>query len=294
MKRVKQSITPTDKNGNAADPTAQANAGRIQTAAYQPIEPGYFNAVVTKIEIGKPYRAGAKGFPNPNSPDGKWNYEKIVPQFTLLNENGTQINRQDFTLGVYENEKFIRPDGKNQSPIWAGTQFLLTALGLFQADEKDATKFNLDVNFELVADRVVRVHTGLAAYAVTPRINLDSGNLDKLVAAIVGKPKYSFQEVLGAVEKFNTLGADALAKLPGISPELSEKIVEQRLSEAPDEATLKLKNTINSAYPLEEEEAEQNGWFYEKLTGSIFTTAAAWEQYQQLDEADRNYVAPSM
>lgn len=298
MARFATTVTAEDKDGNAVDLSAQhaATAGSTDSRAYQIVEPGYCYAVVDKIEVGKPYRGGwsKPPSPNPNSPDGKWNWEKIIPHFTLLNENGSKINRQDFTLGVYENGKFIRPDGAKQSPIMGIAQFFLTALGLFVADDKDPSKYKFDVNFSLVTDRVVRVRTGLAGYIKSPRFNVDGVKLHDILKTLAGTEKYTFSDIAALTAKFNELSEEELAKLPHVTPQIAAQIAEVRVGDTPEDSHLKLKNTIISAYPISEEDAAANGWFYEQLTGSVFTTAAAWETYMTLDEADRNHTEPEM
>lgn len=293
MPRFNTTVTAVDRDGAAVDLSAQASASSAaDSRAYAVIEPQYAFAVVTKIESGH-YRGGWSGHANTKSKDGKWNWEKIVPHFTLLNDNGTQINRQDFTLGVFEDNKFIRPDGNKQSPIMSGTQYLLTALGLFKASD-DPSKFSLDVNFDLIADRVVRVKTGNAGYIKNPRVNLDGDKLHKLLTSLAGTEKYSFSQMDDLLAKFNSADYEELITFTGITEQIAEQIIAVRNTEDAADADLKLKNFIVSVYPVSEKDAAEHNWFYAQDTGSVFTIAAAWEQYLVADEDDKNYVAPEM
>ena len=53
------------------------------------------------METGE-YQATWGAIKNPKSKDGKWTYLKLIPQVRLINENGTLINRQDYTFGVIQ------------------------------------------------------------------------------------------------------------------------------------------------------------------------------------------------
>lgn len=300
MPRFETTIEATDKDGKAVDLSAQANANGAQgdPKKYQTVKPDYYYAVVTGIDSGH-YSGKWGAFVNANSPDGKWNYEKIVPHFTLLNENGSEINRQDYTLGVYENGKFVRPDGKTQSPLMVSAQYLLTALGLFKGNEDDPSKFKLDVNFDLIKDRVVRVRTGISGYVKTPRLNFDEGQFVELMMALAGSETYTYEQVNGLVAKFNELDADALATVLGKVTKLynaptATDLVAARDGEGKEDAQLKTKNTISNVYAIKDEDAIANGWYYDYGTGGVFSVAAAWEQYIIADEEDRNYTPPAM
>lgn len=300
MTRYTTEISAVNGEGTAVDLSAKANVDRANGSPkkYSPVKPDYYYAVLTGIEYGKPYRGKWGAFINPNSPDGKWNYEKIVPKFTLLNDNNSEIERQDFTLGVLEAGKFVRPDGKKQSPIMVTAQYLLTALGLFKATE-DPAKFSLDVNFELVQDRVIRVRTGLAAYIKMPRMNLDEAQLHELLTALAGTDKYEYEEIEGLVAKFNEMNADQLTVVIGKvtrlynAPTMTD-LVAARDGEGKEDAMLRLKNTISNVYPIKQDDAVAHEWYYDQSTGGVFTVPQAWEQYIIADEEDRNYKEPAM
>jgi hypothetical protein len=178
-------------------------------------------------------------------------------------------------------------------------QYLLTALGLFKGNEDDPAKFKLDVNFDLIKDRVVRVRTGISGYVKTPRLNFDENQFVELMSALAGTESYTYDQVNGLVAKFNELDADALTTVLGKVTKLynaptATDLVAARIGEGKEDAQLKTKNTISNVYAIKDEDALAQGWYYDYGTGGVFTVAAAWEQYIIADEEDRNYVAPSM
>lgn len=106
---------------------------------FDPIKPGYYVAAITGAVEGT-YLAKFKNLP------GRWRYLKLTPEFVLLNENETIINRQDWTVGVIGSEDddennriLIRPDEDDTKPaLFAKTAFLLSAVGFVDEDENVA------------------------------------------------------------------------------------------------------------------------------------------------------------
>jgi len=160
------SFTDTD-----LDPTL-FESHDAQGGSFGPTEPGTYLALVKSVNKGMKvgldtYRAGGgkEVAPNPKSPDGKWEYRKVRPAVTLLNADRTQINRQDLTLGAFENGKFIRPDGvENKSPFFSGptgATSILIAIGVMAGkDGKFIGKFAP----EAVLNQIVSVSVSLCAW----------------------------------------------------------------------------------------------------------------------------------
>lgn len=114
--------------GSAASKVKDANAAS-DNAQYAVIEPGYYPAVVLKATEGR-FNSTMKG------QTGKFNYLKVTPDFQLLNENETRINRQDFTLGVVNDSGLLyRPDGDDSKPaLYSDAAFLIGAMGFKDED----------------------------------------------------------------------------------------------------------------------------------------------------------------
>lgn len=92
------------------------------------IEPGRYIARIVKAKQSK-FQGSFKG-------KGKFTYAKFTPEFELINDNQTLINRQDFVLGAVDDEGYLfRPDGDDSKPaLFAEAAFLIGAAG-FEDDE---------------------------------------------------------------------------------------------------------------------------------------------------------------
>lgn len=264
---------PVDSKGRPQDLDARTAAREVgESTSYAPVAPATYDAVVKSVELAS-YRGRATPA-NPNSEDGKWEYHKIIPDITLLNENGTQISRQDFTIGIMDNGKFIRPDGKAQSPIWMQGQWLLTALGCFKASETNPMDFTLDLDDETIADQLIRVKTGLAGYIKEPKLAFDVAKLNSLLTSLNdGKKEYTFADVSVLVDKFNAMTVEELAKLSAIGQANAEAIIANRAS---GDGILKIKNVIVAVFAITEEHAKEHGWYYDPTTGAVYVTTQAW------------------
>lgn len=118
---------------------ASDRSAKSDSKVFAPIAPGFYVAKVTGASEGT-FLASFKGAP------GRWLYLKLTPEFVLLNENGTTINRQDWIVGVIGkegddpgNRQLIRPDNDEGKPaLFAQTAFLLDALGFVDSEENVA------------------------------------------------------------------------------------------------------------------------------------------------------------
>lgn len=247
-------VTPgTKKDGTAHDlsPHAESN-----TLAYVPIEPGFYTALVRGVE-DKFYYAPFKDIKNPDRPDGKWKYVKLVPELVLFNDNGTVISRQDLILGVQDEKTgaFIRPDNSNDSPIWGGTngaQFMLVALGLFSPNSDGTYTLNLDT--DRLTDRIVRVKVAIGGY-IKGKANYRPDELQKLL----DNPGATLAEIESAADEFNQY-----------SNETGED--------------LKLKNVVVGWYAVSQKQANEGGWFYDEPTGHVYATEASFNASQTVKE----------
>lgn len=99
---------------------------------FAPVKPGRYLAIVESVEVGH-YEAGFKGA------KGKFSYLKVTPEYRLLNEAGTVINRQDVTFGVQDNDGVLyRPVDDGKPALFGEAQFFLSALGFVDADDNIA------------------------------------------------------------------------------------------------------------------------------------------------------------
>lgn len=144
--RSRTAAAPQVRDANAAGDNSQ----------YATIEPGYYTARVVSAKEGS-FRHGFKG------QRGTFNYSKITPDFVLMNEAGTRINRQDVVMGVVDDEGFLyRPDGDDSKPaLFSDAGFLLGAMGFKDADNMvDVGQFSSD----LVMGQIITVKVANERY----------------------------------------------------------------------------------------------------------------------------------
>lgn len=259
MTRITGSVKPTNKDGEAVDITARSEGN---PNAFQIIDPGFYNAVVSSLGFGT-YQAAFKGFPNPDQKDGKWTYGKLTPTLSLLNENHTQISKQDVILGVLVNNSPFQPRGNDESPIWKEAQYLLSALGLFTTDGDGV--FSLDFDPDLIHDRVVRVGIGTGGYVKSGELrgNFKPAQLRVLLQSVNGDMPYEDSQIAALVNMWNLEY--------GLTNEQDEEIEEG--------VSLRLKNYVTNFYGVNRSEAEKNGWFYDEATKAVFLSESAYHDY---------------
>lgn len=266
MARITGSVKPTDKDGNAVDITARSDGN---SNAFQVIEPGFYNAVVTGLGFGT-YQAAFKGFPNPDAKDGKWTYGKLTPDLTLVNDNHTKITKQDTVLGVLVNNSPFQPRGNDESPIWKEAQYLLSALGLFTTDGEGV--FTLDFDPDLIRDRVIRVGIGTGGYIKSGerRGNFKPDQLRAMLQEVNAGLPYENHELQGLVKLWNVEN--------GLTNEQDEEIEEG--------VSLRVKNYVTNYYGINQATAEANDWFYDYETKAVFTSEQAWQDYNAAKDSE--------
>lgn len=208
------------------------------------------------------------------SKDGKATYLKVQPEFVLLNDNNTLLNRQDLTVGYYKpatKELYHPDDGKY--PIWGGGNgalFLFKALGLFR--ETEDGKYDFDLNTKIVKDRVVKVRTGIAGYV---------------------KGNTTLSLTVNNAENFNKMAVKAMQSMTGGQVKVwgmedIPQIVEWFNSENGLDAEngLKTKNVIVGFYNVSKIDIEKHGdgWYVDDETGAVFTTKAGYEWFMNAEE----------
>ena len=251
---VKQTFTaPTNQEGEQVSLTTQPSNG--VSTAFLVIPPASYAAIMTSIK--------EEVYP---SKDGSKMFMKVCPEFTLLNDNGTILNRQDFTVGNYDPAKksLYHPEGK--FPIWGGASgalFLFKALGLFRELEDGKYEFEFDAN--LVKDRVVRVRTGIAGYV---------------------KGNTPLSNTINTADGFNKMANEAVAEISqgsvsvwGMEDLRNIAIWFNEKHGLDSENGLKTKNVVLAVYPVSEKEISDNGWYLDAATGSVFTSEAGYHWY---------------
>jgi len=262
MARIKTRIeNPTDAEGNPVDISTSTGGSN---PAFHLVPEGVYPAVVDKLTQGS-FRAKYGGIYNDASPDQKWEYWKLTPSVTLLNDAKTVINRQDWTLSVIRDGAMYRPDGDTtKSPIFGSTggcQYMLQALGLIS---KDGDSYELDFDTDHITDRVVMVRVQHAGYNKSLKRNYEPAELHKLLVDFNGGLEYTFEELRGLVDRYN--------EAQGFS----------------DGEGLRLKNYIMNWFGVRPEEAEENGWFVvaqHDRSAQVFLTEASYEGYLALCES---------
>lgn len=200
------------------------------------------------------------------SKDGTKTYLKVQPSFVLLNDNGTKINRQDFTVGYYNptTKELYHPE--NDFPIWGGSngaRFLFKAMGLFVQDEDG---YVYDNNLKIVKDRAIKVRTGIGGYV---------------------KGNTPLTNKVNTAENFNNVAMEAIKDLTnGVvsvwGMEDLPRIIEwfNKKYELTEDNGLKTKNTLVGFYPVSQRDIAEHGWYLDEPSGAVFTTEAGWRWYE--------------
>lgn len=223
------------------------------------IDPAFYPAVMTSMTESV-Y----------NGQDGQTQYLKLEPEFALLNENRTLINRQNLTVGYWDDKKKqLYQNDPSKSVVWGGAigaLFLLQALGLYK--KLPNGKYELDYDAKLIQDRPIKVQTGVAGYVkgnteLTRRVSWakDFGiEMNTLTNELTeGKSKtWSMLQLETLIRAFNDKY--------GLSGEGDD--------------TLKTKNVIVGYYPVNKQDIEKYGWYLDEATNQVFTTKAGYDWYQ--------------
>ncbi len=244
-----QLVNPVDQDGKPVDITAAPSGGK----AFALIPTGSYTAIVKKLEP-KEVRAGYKGFPNPEKPDGKWRMEKVTPHYELVNENHTQINRGDLMVSyLTEDGTPVRPNGDGQSTLWDQARYLFVASGLIRKTGEHTYEY--DFEYENITDRVVRlkvVHTG---YVKATKKNLTAAELTQLFTDL-NSGSYTLADYPALIEKYNE--ANDLTADNGLT----------------------VSNAVAAVFPLTADVAELAGYYHDVHSGAVYLSEASFHQYE--------------
>lgn len=252
MKLKTKIENPTNAQGEPVDITARSEAA--DGKAFHTIKPGRYNAVVEKVEF-ETYVANYKGFPNPNSKDGKWTYGKLIPHLRLLNENGTIISRENIIIGVLEDGVPYRPDGDKTKPaIWPQAQYFLSALGLFKKSGDNTFELNFDTDH--IFDRVVRVKTDVAGFVKGSK-NYSPEELRALLTEVNLGVEYEWEDLFNLVAEYNQVNG----------------LTDAEGKEFEEGVRLKTKNVVVNYFGLAEKDADE--FYFDPDTQAVFVSEAS-------------------
>lgn len=253
-----------DKEGNSIDPTQRSAGGGGNS--FRLVPPDYYLAVVKEVKFGE-YRAQYKGFPS-KAKDKKWTYWKLTPSIQLLNDDKTLINRQDIQIGVVQDGVLVRPDGDtSKSAIWTAAQYFLGAAGLLAQGENG--EFSLDFDPDLVANRVIKVKTGVGGY-IKGETGYDVAQMHALLLEQNNGMEYDFDDIAGLVDQWN-----------------------EDNGYTEDDVRLKTKNIVTNFFAVDTASIEENGFYLDEVTGAVFISELDYNDYiRQVDEI-ANYVEPN-
>jgi hypothetical protein len=218
------------------------------------VAPGEYPAIVRKIE-DRPSTWGPYpgDFANPKRDDGKWEWVKIVPTFELINDAKTKIDKQDLTIGIFDNGRPVSPNPKN-SPIFTGwfrgrlgAGTLLRAIGLMVQGENGVATLRGDTS--KVFDAVVKVRTAVGLY---------SGD----------KKNYGPDETLALLKEQNGGQVPAFAQYRDLLKAYNDA------NGLEGETALKMKNFIVDVQPLTTQEVQDHG-YYRDANGTVYLSKPA-------------------
>lgn len=252
-----------DKDGKSIDP-AKRSAGSGNS--FRLVKPDFYLARVKDLKYGE-YRAPYKGFPSKDK-DKKWTYVKLTPGVELLNPEKTLINRQDIQVGVLSNGALTRPDGDgSKANIWTSAQYLLGALGLLKKD--DHGLFMLDFDTDLIANRIIKVRTGIGGY-IKGEATYEAPEMTQKLLEVNDGVEFTFEETQGLIDLWN----------------------EDNGYDLEDEIRLKPKNLVTNFFAVDLKTIEDNGFYLDEDTGAVFQTEGDYTAYLALVDQAENHEDP--
>lgn len=256
MPKIKMVLTPKTQNDENIDLNASAASGGGHR--YDLIAPGTYPAILEQLQT---LNAKEELF---DTKSGN-SILKLRPSIVLLNENSTTINRQDFKVGYFNVETQTLYSPNEGSVVWAniqGARNLLRALALF-ADLGDG-KFSLDLNTDLVLNRVINVMMGVGGYIKGDYTHDDAirdpRDLSETFSELLSGSKWLIEDVPELVEKWNARNG------------------------FPIDDGLQVKNVIITAFPMDEWDVAERGYFL--VTEEIAEAVGAIAGQVFVDEGD--------
>lgn len=262
-------IKATTKSGEAVN--LAGNEGNFgNNHAFSLIPSNYYTAVVRKVTEANSRRM-VKGFESPDE-DGKWKYLSITPDFLLLNDYGTIISRQSFTVGAVDEDGNLHSPNPDSDVVWGGlrgAREFLTAIKCFVAGEDGG--FDLTFHAPAIRGLVVRVMTSIGGY----RKGVSGDILPNEMKAMLNE--FSDVPIEFDAENFD---------ITAISNALNALNAAKGYD---DETGYRLKNVIVKIVSLWTNKAEEDGLFVQTrevdgepvATGRIFEHEAAAEAYEE-------------
>lgn len=241
---------------NATGKTVAVRAATGNEQFYT-IAPGTYVASVVEIKDGEPFQAPVKNYPNPATSDGKWTMHKITPVFEVLNANRTKIERQDMTIGIFDEDGLpFSPNPKGNAVFegWynpgtsprggsLGAAGLLKAVGVMQVNGGEAT---FEGDTADIHGALVNISTGVGAYTKDKSAFFGPDEFAALITKLNGGTLPAFDQyhvLLKAYnEQNNKLGTDG---------------------------ELKMKNVVMDVFPLTEAQIVA-GNYHQDVTGAVY------------------------
>lgn len=259
----------TDKEGKAYDPSVRsAGAGN----SFKLTPPDYYLATVESLTDqvdDRKFSVNGKQLKNKNNKSGLWTYWSVTPNVVLVNENKTVINRQNFQIGILQDEALIRPDGDKDKPvIWSEGQYLLGALGALKHDEDG--NFVVDFDPELILNLVIKVKTGIGGYIKSNR-GFNADEFHALLLEVNDGEEFEFEDIPALIAMYND------------DNELTD-----------DEFKLKAKNMILQVFPVDKKTIVEKEFYLDEETGAVYISQADFDKFLQLKDASDNYVEPDI
>jgi len=268
MPNIKMVLSPTTQDDKRIDLNPSAAGDGKGGHLYDLIAPGTYPAILEQLQTLS---------------DKEETFDtkagvilKLRPSIVLLNDNSTTINRQDFKVGLYDPETGALYSNNSNSVIWGniqGARNLLRALALFV--DLGEGKFSLDLNTDLVANRVIKVLMGVGGY-IRGNYDYDSEirdprDLAETLEELNGGSKWTIDNIPELVRKWNARNG------------------------FPEEDGLQVKNVVITAFPMDEWEVAEHDYFRVNeeiaeavggVVGQVFVDEGDFDHYLEIAALD--------
>lgn len=165
-----------------------------------PVEPGDYLVIFESI-VEKTYQAQYKG-------DGlKHTYLSYRPSLRLVNEVGTVISFQDFTLGVIDENRKPKVMEAGRSAVHGGPRGALSMLVALGVMTGTSGKFNAAFAPEAIRNQVTAAWIGLSAWKKGEKGELEFSTLKRTLEQYIGKEPRTLEDFQVGLSIYNqTLG----------------------------------------------------------------------------------------
>lgn len=162
-------------------------ASAVPTGSSAPVEPGDYLVVFENI-VEKTYEAQYKG------DGGKHTYLSYRPALRLVNEEGTLISFQDFTLGVIDENRKPKVMEAGRSAVYSGPRGALSMLVALGVMAGASGKFNAAFAPEAIRNQVTAAWVGLAAWKKGQKTEIEFSALKKTLEPLIGKEPRTLED----------------------------------------------------------------------------------------------------